>query len=402
MGCCCPSKLHVEQESVTKNLVLHSQSSEKLKSAQHNLVHPIFTYFDGIFPICVLNIIITYIITLASVIGKDKPKILMLGAGGGGKTSIFTASEILSNLDMDLIRFSRGACNNAIEAIQELIRQSAKLGPIQTDEGKNAADFIMQFDLDVNSVLIDSTLATHVENVWKDPGIQKTYQYRSNFQLFESASYWLKNIQQLTDPSYCLTNIDMLQTHIRTTGIVDSDVQIPPGSGLHFALYDVGGQRNERKKWKFAYEDTELIMFFVSLSEYDLAMLEDTSKNRMQESLELFCHVTKLLESRHEEIPILLVFNKLDIFSEKIKTVPLTICFPDFNGPVEDLESASKFIEKEFLKQNKTNNVIYTYTMCAIDLASVNDLWSIITSVLYQHKTRTNIKKIRTLSIHTG
>ena len=40
-------------------------------------------------------------------------------------------------------------------------------------------------------------------------------------------------------------------------------------------MYDVGGQRSERRKWIHCFEDVTGIIFCVALSEYDLVLAED-------------------------------------------------------------------------------------------------------------------------------
>jgi guanine nucleotide-binding protein subunit alpha len=41
-------------------------------------------------------------------------------------------------------------------------------------------------------------------------------------------------------------------------------------------MFDVGGQRSERKKWIHCFEAVNSIMFCVSLSEYDQVLLEES------------------------------------------------------------------------------------------------------------------------------
>lgn len=44
---------------------------------------------------------------------------------------------------------------------------------------------------------------------------------------------------------------------------------------IKFRLFDVGGQRSERKKWIHCFEDVTAIIFCVAMSEYDQVLHED-------------------------------------------------------------------------------------------------------------------------------
>ena len=46
---------------------------------------------------------------------------------------------------------------------------------------------------------------------------------------------------------------------------------------LDCRLFDVGGQRSERKKWIHCFEDVTAIIYCVSLNAYDLTLQEDES-----------------------------------------------------------------------------------------------------------------------------
>jgi guanine nucleotide-binding protein G(i) subunit alpha len=53
-------------------------------------------------------------------------------------------------------------------------------------------------------------------------------------------------------------------------------------------MFDVGGQRSERKKWIHCFENVTSIIFCVALSEYDQVLLEESSQVCNQpDSLEL-------------------------------------------------------------------------------------------------------------------
>jgi hypothetical protein len=95
-------------------------------------------------------------------------------------------------------------------------------------------------------------------------------------------------------------------------------------------MLDVGGQRSERRKWIHCFQDVTSVIFCVALSEYDLKLYEDDTTNRMQESLKLWKEIcnTKWFVNTH----MILFLNKRDLFEEKIKRVPLTVCFPLYDG----------------------------------------------------------------------
>ena len=95
-------------------------------------------------------------------------------------------------------------------------------------------------------------------------------------------------------------------------------------------MFDVGGQRSERKKWIHCFEGVTAIIFCVALSGYDLVLAEDEEMNRMIESMKLFDSICN--SKWFVETSIILFLNKKDLFEEKIQRSPLTICFPEYTG----------------------------------------------------------------------
>lgn len=66
-------------------------------------------------------------------------------------------------------------------------------------------------------------------------------------------------------------------------------------------MFDVGGQRNERKKWIHCFENVTAVLFVAALSEYNQVLYEDETQNRLVESLQLFDEVsgTGVLRTLH-------------------------------------------------------------------------------------------------------
>jgi guanine nucleotide-binding protein G(i) subunit alpha len=94
------------------------------------------------------------------------------------------------------------------------------------------------------------------------------------------------------------------------------------------------------------------IIYVASLSEYNQKCYEDDMTNRMLESLEVF---EELLNSElFKGIPILLLLNKLDIFTQKIAKKDLSCVFPEYKGG-NDVEASIEFIKEKYQLLVKEN-----------------------------------------------
>ena len=146
----------------------------------------------------------------------------------------------------------------------------------------------------------------------------------------------------------------------RTTGIIEEHFLI---KSTKFHIFDVGGQRNERKKWIHCFEGVTAVIFVASLSSYNEVLLEDENVIVMMEEINLFdqiCNSRWFLDTA-----FILFLNKRDLFEEKYKInkIPLTECFDDWNSyGSSDYESAMTFIKKKYMARNQnTQKQIYTH-----------------------------------------
>lgn len=55
-----------------------------------------------------------------------------------------------------------------------------------------------------------------------------------------------------------------------------------------FSMFDVGGQRDERRKWIQCFNDVTAIIFVTACSSYNMVLREDPTQNRLKESHDLF------------------------------------------------------------------------------------------------------------------
>lgn len=83
---------------------------------------------------------------------------------------------------------------------------------------------------------------------------------------------YFDSIDRIGDPRYVPSNQDVLRSRVKTTGITETVFVI---GDLTYRMFDVGGQRSERKKWIHCFESVTAIIFLVAISEYDQTLVED-------------------------------------------------------------------------------------------------------------------------------
>ncbi|CAH6721775.1 guanine nucleotide-binding protein alpha-1 subunit [[Candida] jaroonii] len=86
--------------------------------------------------------------------------------------------------------------------------------------------------------------------------------------------------------------------------------------------------------------------------------------------------------------PFILFLNKIDLFEDKIKKSPLSFYFPDFKGNNDNFEQCIKFFEQIFMKINKTQKPIYVHRTCATDSTSMKFVLSAVTDLIINENLR--------------
>eukprot|EP01029_Cantina_marsupialis_P030749 TRINITY_DN842_c0_g1_i1.p1 TRINITY_DN842_c0_g1~~TRINITY_DN842_c0_g1_i1.p1 ORF type:complete len:370 (-),score=95.63 TRINITY_DN842_c0_g1_i1:780-1889(-) len=327
---------------------------------------------------------------------QQKIKLLLLGAGESGKSTIFKQMKFLYGVgfnEEDKKAMTPVIYNNTITSMKVLITAAEDIGNKNISAQKEKNLIVNTSDDSV----IDETVGNAIKVLWTDLGIQDAYAQRAKFQLNDSAEYYFSDIDRIMSPDYVASFKDILKSRVRTSGIVVENYRIDE---VDFVMYDVGGQRNERKKWIYCFDDVTAVIFVAALSEYDQTLYEDNSQNRMTEALHLFAEICN---SRwFTNTSMILFLNKRDLFEEKIKRVDLNVFHPNYkhgicvcgNGypqndepcscGVQDL--AKDFILQLFLEQNeKAEKEIYHHVTCATDTQNVSVVFQACKSIILKN-----------------
>lgn len=326
-------------------------------------------------------------------IWKDKErdaeiiKLLLLGAGESGKSTLFKQMIRIYGTgftEKDLLLYIPMVHTNTVSSMKELCYQSDVLGAsdsacLVTDEAVLPSKrFMDEMKLEEK---LDETVAKHINILWKDPGIKRTYESRAKFQLMDTCNYFFDDIFRISQPKYLPTDSDLIYCRVRTTGIVENKFIIDDN---RFLMVDVGGQRNERKKWIHCFEGVTAVIFVADVSEYDKVLYEDGQTNRMHEALKLFGETVAL--KWFAKTSFLLFLNKRDLFADKIAKVPLTVCFPEYTQPNE-YDAALEFIRLQF-EARSHGEKLYVHVTCATDSNNVQAVFGACKDIIISKHLR--------------
>jgi len=299
---------------------------------------------------------------------REEVKLLLLGPGESGKSTIFKQMKIIQDnggfTTEELQSYKYIVYGNCVTQMKVVVNAAMKLKISLDSDNMKRAERI--FKVPAGGDAWSTELGEDIKELWTDVGIQKTYEYRdSHYQLNDSASYFFDNIDRFLTPSYIPTQADVLRARVRSTGIEEAEFKF---EDVSFRMVDVGGQRSERRKWIHCFDAVTAVIFCVSLSEYDQTLREDDTQNRMQESLVLFEEICNSHWFRNTTF--ILFLNKMDLLKEKIQRVDLKVCFPNYSGGM-NFESASQFIKQRFLEKNQSPHLIYSHLTIAISTENI-------------------------------
>jgi guanine nucleotide-binding protein G(q) subunit alpha len=205
-------------------------------------------------------------------------KLLLLGTGESGKSTFIKQMRIIHGsgyTDEDKRGFIKLVFQNIFMAMQTMIR-AMELLKIQYEnaDSSDKAETVRSVDFETVTTF-ESPYVEAIKDLWNDGGIMECYDRRREYQLTDSAKYYLSDIDRIAEPDYLPTQQDILRVRVPTTGIIEYPFDLEE---IRFRMVDVGGQRSERRKWIHCFENVTSIIFLVALSEYDQILFESENE----------------------------------------------------------------------------------------------------------------------------
>ena len=296
-------------------------------------------------------------------------KLLLLGAGESGKSTLFKQMKLLYGKgfsDDERRDWVPKIQAGTISAMQAVCGAAARFGLDGLIEDKKAFATLTRTS---ECSLMSPALSESIRVLWREHAILKAWERRSEYQVIESSELYFNKIGAIAETTYMPTDEDILASRVRTCGIVEETYVI---ENVEFIIIDVGGQRNERKKWIHCFDNVNALIFVAALSEFDQAMFEDETQNRMSDTLQLF---DSICNSRwFQKTAMILFLNKRDLFAKKImsRAIQNVPDWNDYTGEAHDYDAGVNYFLQKFLEKNRQQNKdVYTHITCATDTKNV-------------------------------
>lgn len=326
-------------------------------------------------------------------------KLLLLGSGESGKSTFIKQLMIIKGEGFDYKKRAEYVSvirSNLLQTVRTILAAMNVLYiEFESQEGKKGSSRVLQFLSEEvgDEILPDdqinvspqklSDISDSIVDLWKDEGFRSCVKRSKEYQLMDSARYYLDRTTVICDPGYQPIEQDILRSRIKTTSIIEYMFDI---KRVQLKVIDVGGQRNERRKWIKCFDNITSIVFLASLSDYDLKLVENSSVNRMRESLDLFGTILEYPWFKKKSF--ILFLNKTDLFEEKLPLSNLADYFPEFAGRRGNIDDAKEFIKtiyeakKPPPHEGPESTHLFTHFTCATDTDNISKVFKDVQEII--------------------
>jgi guanine nucleotide-binding protein G(i) subunit alpha len=303
-------------------------------------------------------------------------KCLLLGAGECGKSTILRQMRILHsqgfheqerNMYRDVVwrNMVQGAhiLATALES-ETLVSDAPALEP----DLRTLVDAIHTLSETVSPL----PAAASLSRFWNHATVRRMRARRvDDLGLPDSTAHFFEHAARILVADFVPLDQDIVRARLPTTGIIETEFRMDRRS---FRIFDVGGQRGERRKWIHCFQEVTAILFVASLADYNQMLVEGgATKNRLVDSMEVFEGILKLPWFRNT--PIILFLNKEDVFRERVTRVDLGAYFPAYAGGL-NYDHAMAFIQESFFRLNTdASKTIYIHVTNATSKNNIDFVW---------------------------
>ncbi|PVI02092.1 G protein alpha subunit [Periconia macrospinosa] len=312
---------------------------------------------------------------------RKQVKILLLGAGESGKSTILKQMKLIHEggyTDEERKIHRPVVYQNTVQSMSAILVAMISWGiGFDNDVLEQYAQDIIEHSERVEGETLPEAVGKAISVLWCEPSVQECFERSREYQLNDSAKYYLDSVARISAPGYVPNNDDILRSRVKSTGFTETRFTV--GDITH-RVFDLGGQRTERRKWIHCFEHVKIVFYVVAISEYDQLLFEDRTVKRMEEAFELFdsiCNSEWFIGT-----PMILFFNKIDRLKENLQVTPVEEYFPDYKGGA-NYDAACAYFTKRFTSLSRDDSkTLYTQFTCATDTSQIEFVFSSVNDIV--------------------
>uniref|UniRef100_A0A7S3LMA2 Uncharacterized protein n=1 Tax=Aplanochytrium stocchinoi TaxID=215587 RepID=A0A7S3LMA2_9STRA len=335
---------------------------------------------------------------------KKKVKLLLLGAGESGKSTLLKQMKLLygvkDNMNEPKVHAIRLNVVTNMMKLCEATDSFVSIADKSLDEDREklmALNAIPQEDWKFTK-----EIGASMARLWNDEGVRETWdKFQNKIQVPENLSYFLDEVERIFSKNYKPNMGDWLRVRVRSSGVYEEVLYL---DGVEFHIWDVGGQRNERRKWFHIFDKVHVVIFVAAISEYDQVLYEDMNANRFVEAMELFDKIVN--DPAFSKAGFILFLNKSDLYRAKINKSRIRVenaenpkdnRFTDFKGPycpmgepvgTDAFEAAHdagiKYMRDKILSKSDGSKIIHAHITNATDTQNVDRVFTACKAIILQ------------------
>lgn len=206
-------------------------------------------------------------------------KILFLGSGGAGKSTVFKQlrqihgegfsdedrKDFIPHIHAQLINEMKSALKIYIDYnLRQKQREKKEQNEYEDDEeddlllfdnlvlnsseinNTEAADKLLAYQYNKKECYIDEEVIECIKSLWNEDIIREIYDKRNITRLETSSAHFWEKLDDIKMINYLPTEQDILLCRLITTGLNEMTFRI---NNDILDIIDVGGQRSQRRKW---------------------------------------------------------------------------------------------------------------------------------------------------------
>ncbi|CAL6067540.1 G-protein_alpha subunit [Hexamita inflata] len=298
-------------------------------------------------------------------------KLMLTGAGESGKSTWLKQLRLIydsSFSESERAYYLSVITGNMLKQIQLLLKQFTQIHLDSLEENlDHAVNIILTYKHTLlTKELVDCITFLHSQDLFTN--------YLKTQQTLDNYTYFIQNLPRLLEQ--LPNNKDILcarvKTHIETQFSYTSD-------NVRYVFHDVAGQRDARYAWSSRLQEVDCIVFFASLIEFDQFLVEDKTKNRMEESLQIYSDLVN--SPVYLRLPVILCLNKIDLLNLKLQFKSFKDFFPDFTGQNSPAE-VKQYITNLYLKANRIGEKIRSVQIFETDATDTELIGTVCKTVM--------------------